>query len=435
MTWEASPSIQTRWLVAFTIATVAIIGGIVYRDETNRSEAALDDLGDEQSIVASAASLVLAIDGARAPSLSVLQRPGSLVILIDARGVLRTVDGRPITSPDLVAAIGRHDRTARIPPAEAARLGLPERTAMAGIALLPQGGGVAVARSAERQRDRDQSGRLRVLLSMILAASVMSTFAYVVWRKQRSEAKLARELAVAEVARGRDAELDRLNRAATMAVLGSGVAHELSTPLGVIVGRAEQLMARVSGDERAVKNAQAILDQADHINQIVRGLLGLARGAPIALQEVTARVLVRDAAALVEHRFSRAGVHLLPVVGATLPSVRCEPLLFKHALVNLLLNACDASPPNSTVRVDVHADAAEIAFVVTDEGEGITPQHAARALEPFFTTKPAGQGTGLGLAIANEIAKTHRGSLDIGPISPRGTRACIRIPIEASPPS
>jgi signal transduction histidine kinase len=164
----------------------------------------------------------------------------------------------------------------------------------------------------------------------------------------------------------------------------------------------------------------------------VRGLLGLARGAPIALQRVEARSLVRDAAELVEHRFQRANVHLLPAVGGGLPDVRCEPLLFKHALVNLLLNACDASPPKSTVRVDVHADAAEMAFVVTDEGDGITEHAAARAVEPFFTTKPAGQGVGLGLAIANEIAKTHRGSLTIGPRTPRGTRACIRIPIEAA---
>jgi signal transduction histidine kinase len=66
--------------------------------------------------------------------------------------------------------------------------------------------------------------------------------------------------------------------------------------------------------------------------------------------------------------------------------------------------------------------------VVTDEGEGITQADAARAIEPFFTTKPVGQGTGLGLAIANEIASTHRGSLAIGPRTPRGTRAAITIP-------
>jgi signal transduction histidine kinase len=272
---------------------------------------------------------------------------------------------------------------------------------------------------------------MRVLLSMFLAATVMSVFAAVVWRKQRSEAELARELAVAETARSRDAELDHLSRAATMAALGSGVAHELATPLGVIVGRAEQLKARAV-DERAAKNAQAILDQAEHINQVVRGLLGLARGAPIALQRVEARSLVRDATALVEHRFVRANVHLLPAVSAGLPEIRCEPLLFKHALVNLLLNACDAAPPKSTVRVDVHADTAEIAFVVTDEGTGITEYAAARAIEPFFTTKPSGEGAGLGLAIANEIAKTHRGTLDIAARSPRGTRACIRIPIEGT---
>ncbi len=424
--------IKTRWLVAFTVAAVAAIGALVYVDETYRSEAGLDDLGEQQAAVAQAASLALAADGDRAPSsLAALAHPGTAVVMIgQVGGELHTLDGQRITAPELVAAIDHGARTVRIAPADAPALGLPERTAMVGIARTPDGRIVAVASSAEHQRDRDRQGRMRVLSSMVLAASVMSVFAAVVWKKQQSEAALSRELAVAETARSRDVELDRLNRAATMAALGSGVAHELSTPLGVIVGRAEQLIARLGDDARSVKNAQAILDQADHINRVVRGLLGLARGAPIALQAVEASALVRDAAALVEHRFQRANVKLLPAVGGTLPAVRCEPLLFKHALVNLLLNACDASPPKSTVRLDVHADTSEIAFVVTDEGEGITESDAARAIEPFFTTKPAGQGTGLGLAIANEIAKTHRGSLDIAPRPPRGTRACIRIPIE-----
>ena len=159
----------------------------------------------------------------------------------------------------------------------------------------------------------------------------------------------------------------------------------------------------------------------------IRRLLGLARGAPIAMQPTEANALVKEAAALVEHRFTRANVTLEPHVAAQLPEIRCEPLLFKHALINLLLNACDASPAKSTVRVDVTADHAEMAFVVSDEGNGIPPQLAARATEPFFTTKAT--GTGLGLAIANEIAKTHRGTLDLSQRSPHGTRACIKIPI------
>jgi signal transduction histidine kinase len=417
--------IRTRWLVLFTIAVVVASGVLVYLSETDRSEAALDDLGAEQRAVARAASLALA-GGA---SLASVERDGAVVLIADA-GTLRGLDGHPVTAPDLAAAIARGESTVRVSPADAPALGLPARTAMVGVARVADRRSVAVASSAERQRDRDRSGRLRVLLTMLLAAVVMTGSSAVIWKKQQSEAELARELAVAETARGRDAELDRLSRAATMAALGSGVAHELSTPLGVIVGRAEQLLARAGGDERTARSAQAILDQADHINRVVRGLLGLARGAPIAMQPTAAAELVGAATARVEHRFQRAGVRLDADVDPALPDVRCEPLLLEHALINLLLNACDASPAGAVVRVAVHAGASEITFAVTDDGAGITPDDAARALEPFFTTKPPGAGTGLGLAIASEIAKTHRGALEIAPRSPRGTRACIRVPIE-----
>ncbi|HEY0251860.1 MAG TPA: ATP-binding protein, partial [Kofleriaceae bacterium] len=194
------------------------------------------------------------------------------------------------------------------------------------------------------------------------------------------------------------------------------------------VGRAEQLQARVAGDDRAEKHVRTILEQADHINDVVRGFLGLARGAPIALTATRPDEIVKEATALVEHRFARANVMLVEQLAGQLPQIRCEPLLFKHALVNLLLNACDASPAKSTVRVEVSADAGEIWFAVSDEGEGITADHAARVTEPFFTTKPS--GTGIGLAIVNEIAKTHRGTLDLAQITPHGTRAEIRIPLE-----
>jgi signal transduction histidine kinase len=69
-----------------------------------------------------------------------------------------------------------------------------------------------------------------------------------------------------------------------------------------------------------------------------------------------------------------------------------------------------------------------VAFTVVDDGAGITTENAARATEPFFTTKPAGEGTGLGLAITSEIVKMHRGRLSIEPASPRGTRASVIVP-------
>nr|HEX4317955.1 HAMP domain-containing sensor histidine kinase [Kofleriaceae bacterium] len=420
------------WLVAAAIAAVVAIAALEYRDESARSEAALGELGDEQLASARAAALALDIAFRGHPDAKVdellapLVQPGTETVLVaPPAGALVALDGTPAPAALAEAAAAARDGVLRISRADSetlAALGLPERTAMAGIAA-PHAGGwtVAVVTTASRQRDRDREGRTRTLLAIALAAAVVTMFAAFAWRR-------ARALAVAEAARARDAELERLSRAATMAALGSGVAHELSTPLGVIVGRAEQLAARAP-DERAAKAAQAILDQAAAIDRVVRGLLGLARGAPIALEDAQPEAVVADTVALVAHRFERAGVELHRSVADRVPAIRAEPALLRHALVNLLLNACDASPAGGRVELAVTADAEHVTFTVTDDGAGIPPDMIARAVEPFYTTKPAGKGTGLGLAIASEIAKTHRGTLALAPREPRGTRATITLPI------
>ena len=444
--------IRTRWLVASMLCVVAAIGALVYWDELNRSEAGLFQLGAEQVSLANAAAIAVRTQLAAGhdlqeatSSIAGLERAGHVVILVGrSGGTLQTLDRSHRAPAEIVDAMRRGETIARVARANAPALGLSQRTAMVGLSHFsvaetanPNAAGewtIAVASSAEGQRDRDREGRARVLLSIVLAISVVTGFGALVWKKQRNELELEHEIAVAHTAHNRDADLERLSRSATMAALGSGVAHELSTPLGVIVGRAEQLLARVGGDERAVKAANTIIEQTEYIDRVVRGLLGLARGAPIALAEVAANDIVAQTVALVSHRFERAGCKLVTHVGVDVPAIRCDSLLLKHALINLLLNACDASPRDSVVELEVHADAAEVAFVVTDAGAGITPADAQRAIEPFFTTKPAGHGTGLGLAIANEIAKTHRGELSIEPrlVDGKvcGTRACIRIPIE-----
>ncbi len=80
------------------------------------------------------------------------------------------------------------------------------------------------------------------------------------------------------------------------------------------------------------------------------------------------------------------------------------------------------------MKIETAAD--QVTFVVVDDGSGISPENAARVVEPFFSTKPSEKGTGLGLAVANEIAKIHRGALSLEPRTPNGTRAAIRVPIE-----
>jgi signal transduction histidine kinase len=161
----------------------------------------------------------------------------------------------------------------------------------------------------------------------------------------------------------------------------------------------------------------------------MRGFLTLARGGTPTLAHCDPVVLAQAAVGLVEHRFERAAVQLDLRAADGIGKVACDARLFEQVLVNLLLNACDACGEGGSVELSVQSDGQRVAFTVTDDGIGISPEVATRATEPFFTTKPAGEGTGLGLAIANEIVKHHCGSLTLAPGSTgKGTRVTVELP-------
>jgi len=285
-----------------------------------------------------------------------------------------------------------------------------------------------VIASAEHERDREIWARRRLVSSVLLAAGLVLLFGGLVLRNQRKELVLERELAIAAVAQGRDEKLERASKAAVMGTLAMGVAHEISTPLGVIAARAEQMVPKVAHDERLAGSVAAILSQADRIKQVIRGLLGLARGDMPSAERIEPRAVVDQAVGLVEHRFEKARVRLTQAVASDLPAILGDPRLLEHAVVNLLLNACDACQPGDEVVVRARRSGAEVELVVEDPGSGISPADRERALEPFFTTKARGEGTGLGLAIAHEIVASHRGRLEFLPRQPRGTVAMIRLP-------
>jgi two-component system NtrC family sensor kinase len=334
-----------------------------------------------------------------------------------------------VTSARLSEALARGSSAVRIPREEASAFGLPARTAVAGLAHGPAGSWDIVAlATAERQRDREFWARRRSLLSVFTAAGLVLAFGGLAMRNQRKELVLERELALEAVRRARDERLERTNRAAVMGTLAIGVAHEIATPLGVIAARAEQVAARVAGDERLSAGAQAILAQIDRIKQVISGLLGLARGDAPSAERIDPGAVIGEAVGLTEHRFAQSRVRLRRDVAPNLPAVLGDPRLLEHAVVNLLLNACDASRPDDEVTVRARRVQADIEIAVEDVGSGISPADVGRALEPFFTTKPRGEGSGLGLAIAHEIVSSHRGKLTLAPRAPRGTRAVILLP-------
>jgi signal transduction histidine kinase len=210
----------------------------------------------------------------------------------------------------------------------------------------------------------------------------------------------------------------------------------------VIAPRAEQLAARADqlaprDDDRTRRGVTAILEQVKRIDEVVRGLLGLARGDAPASDGVVPAAVVDAAVGLVAHRFAKAGVPLSREVAPQLPLVSGDARLIEHALCNLLLNACDACRGGGavTVRATARQDPPnrQVVFTVADTGSGISQADLERVVEPLFTTKPVGEGTGLGLALAREIASSHRGGLTLAPGPDGGTVVTIWLPAATEP--
>ncbi|MCA8925123.1 MAG: hypothetical protein KDD82_25155 [Planctomycetes bacterium] len=250
--------------------------------------------------------------------------------------------------------------------------------------------------------------------------------------------------------RALSAQLQHAERLATVGQLASGVAHQLGTPLNVIMGRAKLIRTAV---ERATParigagasdsgrlpasiddNARIIHELSQHMASTVRGLLGLARKpserVPADLLELTERSL-----RLVDSVFTerRVRVKRLPMAGPF--PVHVDPLAMQQVLTNLLVNAAQATPAGGEVWVEVReATAAEttghppgrvLRVAIRDSGPGIPPESLERLFEPFFTTKPVGEGTGLGLPVAQAIVTEHAGWIVAS--NPKGGGACFTV--------
>lgn len=382
--------------------------------------------GQRVDVVVRTAHLLAGAVPGDATDLVLLRPPGARVFV--------SASGAPVECHPLRDALVQGRSSTRLTMQQAEELHLPARTALAGTAWAGAGDlgrwGVVVVASAGAERDRHARARWRLVIGVVLAGGLVLAFGAYALRSQRKELELLRELTAAEREQQRDEQLEREGRAATMLTLAAGVAHEISTPLSVIHGRAEQLLEHAT-DERDSRVLQRIIEQAARIEGVIRGFLKLARGDAPTLEHLAPADVVREAANLVEHRFAKAGVALKAEQTASVPEVRGDRRLLEHALINLLLNACDACERGGSVRVGARHDpeGEVVVFEVDDDGEGMSEDLAAHVTEPFFSTKPPGQGTGLGLAIASEIVKIHRGVLAFTARTPRGTRATVRVPV------
>jgi len=218
------------------------------------------------------------------------------------------------------------------------------------------------------------------------------------------EARLANNLLELERARER---LLREERLAAVGRLSSAIAHEIRNPVAMIassIATAKQL----AGAEREEMFAIAA-DEANRLSNLTTDFLDYARTRPLNLSEILVADVVGYVADASRAHASKKGVHFELEVPAAL-TVCTDGTQLQQALMNLLLNAVDASPANRTILIRVQdSHDGRIHIDIENTGAPISEPALSRIFEPFFTTKP--RGTGLGLAIARNIARTQGGDL------------------------
>jgi signal transduction histidine kinase len=208
-----------------------------------------------------------------------------------------------------------------------------------------------------------------------------------------------------ELERARE-QLLREERLAAVGRLSSAIAHEIRNPVAMIassIATAKQL----SGEERDEMFAIAA-DEANRLSNLTTDFLDYARTRPLNLSEMVVGDVVGYVADASRAHASKKGIHFELDVPAEL-TVCTDGSQLQQALMNLLLNAVDASLPEATIRIRVRDEGAKINIDVENAGAPILEPAISRIFEPFFTTKP--RGTGLGLAIARNIARAQGGDL------------------------
>jgi signal transduction histidine kinase len=306
--------------------------------------------------------------------------------------------------------------------------------------------------------------RLDWLVSVYLLPLLVAglAFLFVAWRNKKRDAKnLAQDLrSASELAQQRERERDlaqdelfrrlyeerELNKDkmqfqaqlaeyekyAALAQLALGAAHEINNPLLGILSHLELELKNATGEAKA--EIEQCIDGAKRISSTLKALLNYARPGPLVLSKISLQRLIADTLAFLENQPMLHGKQLENNVPKDLPFIRADANQISQVLMNLLLNAAEATPQGGRITITAskltYVETIEIS--ISDTGSGIPADILPHIFEPFFTTK-RGKGTGLGLSISQAYIRSHDGDIRVDSVPNHGTTVTITLPIRQAP--
>ena len=197
--------------------------------------------------------------------------------------------------------------------------------------------------------------------------------------------------------------------------LTAGIAHEINTPLGIILGYAQLLLDDTDPEGQIHADLEMIEKHTKICRKIVSDLLRFSRHSESTITLLDINESIEESIKVLEHTFNLDMITINRNYGLNLPNIKGDKDKFSQIFMNLLSNAHDAIGTHGTIDIKTNYDKNndELIIFVGDTGSGISPNKIDRIFNPFYTTKSIGKGTGLGLSVTFGIIKDFGGSIEV----------------------
>ncbi|MDH5371244.1 MAG: HAMP domain-containing histidine kinase, partial [Gammaproteobacteria bacterium] len=227
------------------------------------------------------------------------------------------------------------------------------------------------------------------------------------------------------------------NKLASIGQMAAGIGHEINNPLNNILSYSTLISRNISKnaadiDAKNFANLQHDIDSLRNetlrASEIIKGILNFARQMPPQLSTFSIKEWLEKSISLVQQTAKTHHIEIkLHYAGDDV--FDGDQAQLQQVIINLLINAIQASEDNAIININVICDSQQIEVTIQDEGHGIKEEDLSKIFDPFFTTKEEGDGSGLGLSISLGIIESHQGSLIIkNNADVRGTTATLILP-------
>lgn len=216
----------------------------------------------------------------------------------------------------------------------------------------------------------------------------------------------------------------------SLGIMAASLAHEIRNPLGAIKGLTQLAQEDLSPDDPAQARLHTVVSETERLESLVSNLLDFARPKEPQRSDFDVVDLLSDVKNMLQPRLETSGIELKLETDSGSMSVRSDPAGLRQVLLNVILNAVDASPRGGSVILKaVREGSGDSLFLqIDDAGPGLGGRNPDEFFQPFVTDKV--RGTGLGLAISRQIIERLGGSIALGDNPQGGARCFIRLPAE-----